>query len=164
MKFHEHIIRVAVPEAGGPSRSEVWKGIVEFARHPERFYEEIAQSEVFDEHSRDAGVCEFSRRVRFHANNLAFEERVTLDEVKGVCRSFFAGDASRPASDFTMQLEEPEPGSLFVRFIYNEMPGTQALPAQHAAILAALRKQAYEAKDRQVMEGILQHASGMPRS
>ena len=157
MKFHEHIIRVVAPEVSSLSRCALWHGMVEYAKHPEHFYEEIAKSEIFNEHMNDAGEREFIRRVRFHANNLMFEERVTLNEKTGVCCCYFSGDATRPASDFTMKLEEPEPGSLFVRFIYNE-DRAPALPVQHAAILTALRKQAYEAKDRQVIEGILKQA------
>ena len=62
--------------------------------------------------------------------------------------------AERPASDFSIELAEPEPGSLFVRFTYNEevVSGAPILPP----MLAGLRKQAYEAKDMQVVEGILQ--------
>ena len=159
MKFHEHIIRVKMPNQSGPSRDALWLGIVEFAHHPECFYGEIASSEAFAEHVTEAGVCEFVRRVRFHAGNLSFEERVTLDEAGGIYRSFFSGDDLRPASDFTMKLEEPEQGSLFVRLIYNEQPSAEVDGDARAALFAALRRQAYEAKDQQIIDAILQRIS-----
>lgn len=154
MKFHEHIIRVGEPGLPGPSREDFWRGVVAFAKRPEAFYGEIASSELSAEESGENGERSFTRVVRFQSGGLAFEERVVLDDKKHAYRTFFKGDAERPASDFSIELAEPEPGSLFVRFTYNEevVSGAPILPP----MLAGLRKQAYEAKDMQVVEGILQ--------
>ena len=64
----------------------------------------------------------------------------------------------RPASDFTMQIEEPEPGELFIRFMYFEdrpedPAGTVKSP--HEQQLEYLRRLAYESKDQSVVAQIL---------
>ena len=55
------------------------------------------------------------------------------------------------ASTFLIRIEEPESGVLFLRFVYEEEGGGEALPE----MFLRLRQQAYEAKDRKLVEQVL---------
>lgn len=152
MRFHEHIIRAA--NAGDPaaiSREALLAGIAEFARHPERFVEGLDRAEVLSEDKPDAqsGGISFWRQTAFGPHK--FRERVTL--LPEGCRTECPAAEGRPASAFEMHVEEPSKGDLFVRFLYDEEPSAEADPEAEA--IAALRRRAYEMKDRAVIESIL---------
>ena len=120
MKFHEHIIRVTVP--GLPcevTREELSGELADFAHRPEHFLEEVTKSEVVSPERRgsEPGSIAFERNIYF--GHLVFHETVQIG-ADGSYRSHAAGSGERPASDFSMQIEEPEPGQLFIRFIYFE--------------------------------------------
>ena len=118
MKFHEHIIRVTVP--GLPcevTREELSGELADFAHRPEHFLEEVTKSEVVSPERRgsEPGSIAFERNIYF--GHLVFHETVQIG-ADGSYRSHAAGSGERPASDFSMQIEEPEPGQLFIRFLY----------------------------------------------
>ena len=83
------------------------------------FLEEVTKSEVVSPERRgsEPGSIAFERNIYF--GHLVFHETVQIG-ADGSYRSHAAGSGERPASDFSMQIEEPEPGQLFIRFIYFE--------------------------------------------
>ena len=66
----------------------------------------------------------------------------------------FLLEGNWPASAFLIRIEEPEAGSLFVRFVYEE----QSSGENDNPMVMSLRRQAYEAKDRVLIERILKDA------
>lgn len=157
MKFHEHIIRASVPELPFRlTREELAAGIADFARHPERYIEEADASRITSP-ERPGDMPDsivFGREIRFGA--LRFEESVIL-LADGSCIAHIDSDGNRPASDFTMRIEEPEAGVFFVRFIYDEERKAGGEESAQERQLAALRRLAYESKDRSVLTGILEN-------
>lgn len=156
MKFHEHIIQVTVP--GLPvevERADLVAGIADYARHPERYLEEMSGSRLT---SGERPGCSpdsvaFSREVRF-GDRLVFVEEVEVG-ADGSYRSHVPADGPRPALDFSMQIEEPEPGSLFIRFIYFEDREAPAKESVRDQQISHLRRLAYESKDRSLVTQIL---------
>lgn len=167
MKFHEHIIRASIPELPFQlTREALARGIAGFARHPEHYIEEVSGSRITSSETVGAepGSVVFGREIRFGA--LVFEERIELTAA-GDYRAHVEADGPRPASDFTMTIEEPVLGSLFVRFTYHEDRPEAPETSLEERQLAQLRRLAYESKDRSILSKILEdlieeHASGRP--
>ena len=80
------------------------------------------------------------------------------DDAKEQNRSHAAGSGERPASDFSMQIEEPEPGQLFIRFIYfedrPEVPTAIEMNSREQQV-DYLRRLAYESKDQSIVAQML---------
>lgn len=156
MKFHEHIIRASVPELPIKlTREDLATGIADFARHPDRYINEADASRITrPEKHEDTGSVVFGREICF--GKLHFEETIHLFK-DGTYVAHIEGDTIRPASKFTMKIEEPEDGVFFVRFIYDE----DGEPAKKESVqeqrISALRRMAYESKDRDVLSKILEN-------
>ena len=158
MKFHEHIIRVTVP--GLPcevTREELSGELADFAHRPEHFLEEVTKSEVVSPERRgsEPGSIAFERNIYF--GHLVFHETVQIG-ADGSYRSHAAGSGERPASDFSMQIEDPEPGQLFIRFIYfedrPEVPTAIEMNTREQQV-DYLRRLAYESKDQSIVAQML---------
>lgn len=152
MVFHEHIIQVSAP--GGITREALWAGLERFARNPKGYVEGIASCAVCDETCEIDGTVHFVRQVIFETG-AGFEEVVTLRPNESV-HAAFAGTQGTPGSSLLMRIEEPEAGSLFLRCVYEQDEEHPAVAAQPH--LAGLVRQAYEAKDRDVVRRILAEA------
>lgn len=144
VKFHEHIVRIG---AIGFTRDMLWRGLEESVRHPENFIEHMESSSILAEEEKDDGL-HLSRNIDFGA--AVFHDEVVLTPKESIKTIVEAGE-NWPASIFTIKIEEPEEGQLFVRFIYEE----EARPndVQHPMMLQ-IRRQAYEAKDQHLIEAI----------
>lgn len=146
-KIHEHIIRVSTDPRDGITRDQLWAGIEEFVRFPHRFIEHMRSSKVLDEVQKD-GETVLSREIDF--DQFKLNDTVTLTPGQRALTSV-KGNKQWPGSSFLIQVEEPEANSLFLRFVY-EQDG--ALTEENPQMLA-LRRKAYEAKDRAFVDQLL---------
>lgn len=146
-KVHEHIIRIADKDI---SRRALFRGLEASARHPERYTEHMDGARILSESKIDGGLM-LRREIDF--GSFALRDCVLLREPDSVLTLVEAG-RTWPASSLLMKIEEPEPGSLFVRFLYEEEEGKDGSGENPA--LSSLRKKAYEAKDRYLIERILE--------
>ena len=143
-KFHEHIVRVG---AIGFNRDRLWRGLEESVRHPEKFIEHMESSSILSEELKTGGRY-LSRKIDF--GTVSFHDTVILRDGESITTIVAAGE-HWPASIFTLRIEEPSDGDLFVRFIYEEeeRPDQALNPA-----MLQIRRQAYEAKDKHLIEVI----------
>ena len=146
-KVHEHIIRIGDE---GISRRALFRGLEASVRHPERYNEHMDGARVLSEARIDGGVM-LRREIDF--GSFSFRDCVLLREPDSVLTLVEAGK-TWPASSLLMKIEEPEPGSLFVRFLYEEEE-KKGDKGENPA-LASLRKKAYEAKDQYLIARILE--------
>lgn len=156
MKFHEHIIRASVPELPIElTREDLVAGIANFARHPDCYINEADSSRLTSPEVREeTGCIVFGREICF--GKLRFEETVRLF-ADGTYVAHIEADGVRPASDFTMKIEEPEDGVFFVRFVYDEDCEPTKKESVQEQRIGALRRMAYESKDRDVLSKILEN-------
>ena len=154
MKFHEHIIRVTVP--GLPcevTREELSGELADFAHRPEPV--RTGRQWSPERRGSEPGSIAFERNIYF--GHLVFHETVQIG-ADGSYRSHAAGSGERPASDFSMQIEEPEPGQLFIRFIYfedrPEVPTAIEMNSREQQV-DYLRRLAYESKDQSIVAQML---------
>ena len=145
-KVHEHIIQIP-PFV---TRDQLWNGLEKAARHPDRFVEHMEGCELLSERLIE-GARHLGREVSF-GGSFRLRDKVILREGESVTTVVEAGE-SWPASSFLMKIEEPEAGSLFVRFIYEADEPEEALNP----MIEQLRRQAYEAKDRALIEQVLKN-------
>ncbi len=143
VKFHEHIVRIG---AIGFTRDMLWRGLEESVRHPEKFIEHMESSSILSEEEKDDGLHLF-RKIDFGA--AVFHDEVVL-KAKETIRTIVKAGENWPASVFTIKIEEPEDGQLFVRFVYEE---ARSEAPQHPMMLQ-VRRQAYEVKDQHLIEAI----------
>lgn len=145
-KVHEHIIQIP-PFV---TRDQLWNGLEKAARHPDRFVEHMEGCELLSERLIE-GARHLGREVSF-GGGFRLRDKVILREGESVTTVVEAGE-SWPASTFLMKIEEPEAGSFFVRFIYEADEPEEALNP----MIEQLRRQAYEAKDRALIEQVLKN-------
>lgn len=149
IRFHEHIIRLDQTLEPALTREELWREMESFARNPEHYVEGVSGSHSGEDEVLDGGVRRFKRTTDF-GGRFSFVEHVTLTPGLELATEF-AGGAQGDASRFAMRIEEPEPGRLFARFVYeNESAGKPADPR-----VDELRRRAYEAKDRDAVSRML---------
>ena len=114
MKFN-HLIEINMPD--NPlvltiTRQQLWRGLVLRAEQPTLFVMGLDACEI-TARSTDA----LSRTLRF--GQLLVHDHVKFAPLEQVHYQVPQQDAI-PASDLTMTIEEPETGSLFVRFEYDD--------------------------------------------
>lgn len=147
-KVHEHIIRMPA----FVTREQLWKGLEEAVRHPERFVEHMESCEILSENLLEEAL-HLMREVSYGAG-FSLRDKVILKQGESVKTVVEAGK-SWPTSMFVMKIEEPEPGSLFIRFTYEADEPAEALNP----MIEQLRCQAYESKDAAMIESILKDIS-----
>ncbi len=109
----EHIIQVndlnneRLPDI---SRDQLWEGLVMRARNPEKF------NAALNCQSYPISSTEFMRTIE--AGSSFFEEKVRLYPQEMIC-THTVGDDDEINAASTTTIEEPETGSLFVRFSYS---------------------------------------------
>ena len=129
-KVHEHIIQIP-PFV---TRDQLWNGLEKAARHPDRFVEHMEGCELLSERLIE-GARHLGREVSF-GGGFRLRDKVILREGESVTTVVEAGE-SWPASTFPMKIDEPE----------------EALNP----MIEQLRRQAYEAKDRALIEQVLKN-------
>ena len=145
---HEHIIEIARAEQnnGLLTRADLWEQLREFVHAPQRYIESLEGCTV----TKDPTQLTVCRVLDFGAFKL--HDTVELVDESRVITRVEATDMI-PASEFTITLEEPEQGSLFLRFCYKEafMPGLSDNKQ-----VQGLRKKAWEDKDLHVVEMMME--------
>ena len=123
------------------TREQLWRGLVLRAEDPTQF---VLGLEVATIHSRCAAgdVIELVRTLDF--GPFQVDDRVRLLPQRRSEIHTSAGP-TWPASRMTIEIEEPQPELLFLRFLYesDEMTGAGELDE----VTTALRKQAYQQAD-----------------
>jgi len=113
----EHIIQVndlSNDAIAVLSRAQLWRGLVLRAQQPDKFNQSLSCS------YKSLSENEFLRTIS--AGESSFYERVVLTpQVK--IHTGTTGDSQQKSSESTAEIEEPEPNSLFIRFIYKRELG-----------------------------------------
>lgn len=141
MRF-EHLVKMFDELSPQPAitRRQLWQGLVLRAEDPCRFDQNISSAQVlaYDEHG-------LRREVRF--GELLVREHVGFEHEKSV-QYLTEPSEQHPPSKLGMFIEEPQPGCLFIRFVYeNDMPEEVVTndtndPAYYVSYLKAAYKQA----------------------
>jgi hypothetical protein len=140
----EHLVQIndpLMPLLDTLTREQLWRGLVLRAEEPTQF---VLGLEVATIHSRNhvGDDIELVRTLDF--GSFKVDDRVRLVPQR---RSEIHTRAGRtwPASRMVIEIEEPQPELLFLRFLYesDELAGGSELDE----VTAALRQQAYERAD-----------------
>lgn len=141
----EHLVQVndrRDPRLQPLSRAQLWRGLVQRAERPRYFMpwlngvEIVKRADGSWERELDFGVFRVRDRVQFEE-----EESVRYDVI--------GGDAGTHAN-LLMRIEEPAPGELFVRFVYE----IQSADHDEHSPLAGFVKDAYRQADEDTVAGI----------
>ncbi len=143
MRF-EHLVQIndplqpLLPEV---SRAQLWRGLVRRAEHPTEFVLGLSGATI-DERTDRGGVMQLARTLDFGSFTVHDQVRLTADSV---CVTDVEASAAYPASRLTIRIEEPAPGSLFLRFTYEaeDRPQDNGLDT----LTRQLREQAYRSAD-----------------
>jgi hypothetical protein len=152
MKF-EHLVEVndfLNPLMESLSREALWEGLLRSAEDPRQFLPNLDEARIV---ARTPDGMD--RELRF--GQTVIRDHVSLKvPVEIEIRS--EATASIPAARRAMRIEEPAPGELFVRFMYEQFP--QGHPPLAAEYMTALRN-AWLQADRDLIARI-RYLSGEP--
>jgi hypothetical protein len=143
MRF-EHLVQIndrLQPLLTEVSRAQLWRGLVRRAEQPTEFVLGLAGATI--EMRRDDGsALQLTRTLDF--GSFKVRDRVRLTAETASVTEVEAG-AGYPASRLTVRIEEPSPGDLFLRFVYESAENEDAGAVD--AVARALREQAYRSAD-----------------
>lgn len=142
MRF-EHLVQIndplqpLLPEV---SRAQLWRGLLRRAERPTEFVLGLSGASI-DERSEDGGVLVLARTLDF--GSFRVRDRVRLSE--DCSATDVQAGADYGASRLTIRIEEPSPGDLYLRFVYES---DESEPAdQNETLAIGLREQAYKSAD-----------------
>lgn len=150
MQF-EHLIRISPADSSQApmlTRQQLWQGLVLRAELPMQFDENITSARIV---AREGRV--WQREITF--GSLVVNERIELEEAQEV-RYYAQASASHPGGSRIMRIEEPEPGVLFVRFIYDMSALVANASEAELARLLPYVKSAYQQADMDTAERIIE--------
>lgn len=156
MKY-EHIVQInsaQQPELALLTREQVWRGLALRAYDPMHFNPHLEACSIREHQHHDTHEV-LMRTLYF--GNFEVEDVVTLHPLQET-RIEVAATSRWPRSTAIARIEEPEPGSLFIRFIYemdDDDPNEQQLPEA----LVNARQNAYRAADLDTVRRIRELAS-----
>lgn len=142
MRF-EHLLQVNDPGHPGiepMSRAEVWRGLLIRVESPQRFDLGPDRCEV------RTGASPHERLRSVHFGSLRFEDRVTLEPEQRITFVPQPHEGVAPVH-LTVTVEEPQPGALFLRFVYV----THGEATAEDRALQGYREQAWLANDRDML-------------
>lgn len=143
MRF-EHLVQIndpLQPLLAEVSRAQLWRGLVRRAERPTEFVLGLAGA-TLDERRDEAGALHLARTLDFGSFRVLDRVRLT-DQTVSV--TDVEASTSYAASRLTIRIEEPAPGELFLRFVYESDEGEGA--GEIDAMTRALREQAYKSAD-----------------
>lgn len=154
MRF-EHLVEIndpLMPLLTELTRAQLWQGLVARAEMPALFTPAL-DGAVVDARREHDGVTELARTLDY--GTFRVHDTVHLHPGQRTEVHTQAG-ATWPASRLTITIEEPQPGALFLRFVYEsaEVEGTGDLDE----VTVKLRRQAYQAADLDTVQRIRQLA------
>ncbi len=143
MRF-EHLVQIndpLQPLLTEVSRRQLWRGLIRRAESPSEFVLGLANATIHQRDEHD-GVMELTRTLDF--GNFRVQDRIRLTADQSSV-THTEGSSNYPASRLTIRIEEPAPGNLFLRFIYefDEVAGAAA----RDEVTESLRQQAYRSAD-----------------
>ena len=143
MRF-EHLIQIndpLMPLLDTLTREQLWRGLVMRAEEPTQFVLGLERATI---HSRSEVGDEVELLRTLDFGSFKVDDRVRLVPQRRSEIHTRAGP-TWPASRMTIEIEEPQPELLFLRFLYesDEMAGGGELDQ----VTTALRQQAYERAD-----------------
>lgn len=137
MRF-EHLVEVndaRNPLVAVVAREQLWRGLVLRAEQPQLFVPQLSEATILTR--TEAGLV----------RALRFGDALVTDDVSFVplerVRYDIAPQGEIPRSSLTMSIEEPRPGALFVRFVYDD----ESSAAAADTVVSELRRAAYEDAD-----------------
>ncbi|MCL7943696.1 AtaL-like protein [Marinobacter sp. ATCH36] len=113
MRF-EHIVQIndlTKPELPTLTRFQIWEGLVLRARRPDKFLVGVEDYEILEQEPA------YMKRCLQLPGLEVFDEVTFWSEARIEYRTLPTDTV--PAANLVMDIEEPEPGSLFVRFRYH---------------------------------------------
>lgn len=152
LKIHEHMVKVCSPLdplSKSMSKAQLWHWLEWYVRHPHEFTEAMERSFV-QESVDDQGRVVLNRELDF--GSMSVQDRVTL-EVGRCIRTEVAATEQWAAGAMTIALVQPkENGSVFLKFTYEE----DRDEPMGDDMISNLRRRAYEQKDRDMVELIIE--------
>ncbi len=143
MRF-EHLVQIndpLQPLLTAVSRAQMWRGLVRRAEKPTEFVLALDGATI-DARSRDEGSLQLARTLDF--GTFRVHDRVRLTD-ETVSITDVEASANYAASRLTIRIEEPAPGDLYLRFLYESEERSEADEAD--PIVRGLREQAYKSAD-----------------
>jgi hypothetical protein len=143
MQVFEHLVQIndpLMPLLDALTRDQLWQGLVLRAEQPTRFVLGLAGSQLLGREDRP-GRTTLRRALDF--GSFEVTDRVELAPQQRT-QTHTAAGPTWPASRLTITIEEPAPGQLFLRFLYEFDSDSVADDDPQAD---ALRRQAYLSAD-----------------
>jgi hypothetical protein len=143
MRF-EHLVQINDPQQPlltEVSRAQLWRGLVRRAEKPTEFVLGLDKATI-DARREIDGALEFERRLDFGTFRVRDRVRLTGGTLSV---TDVEGSTNHAASRLSIRIEEPAPGDLYLRFVYesDERMGSGELDA----LTGQLREQAYKSAD-----------------
>jgi hypothetical protein len=145
MRF-EHLVQIndpLQPLLTEVSRAQLWRGLLRRAERPAEFILGLAGATI-DERGEEPGRVTLARTLDF--GGFRVRDRVLLSSDGSSVTDIEAG-AGHAAGRLTIRIEEPQPGSLFLRFVYESGDKGEAGDTDADAATRRLREQAYRSAD-----------------
>jgi hypothetical protein len=154
MRF-EHLVEIndpLMPLLAELTRAQLWRGLVKRAEQPALFTPALDGATIEARRQHD-GATEIERSLDYGTFRVRDTVRLHPDDRTEIHTQ--AGP-TWPASRLTIRIEEPQPGALFLRFVYEseEVEGSGELDD----VTTRLRRQAYQAADLDTVQRIRQLA------
>ena len=152
MKIHEHLVKVCSPLdplSKSMTQAQLWRWLEWFVRHPNDFTEAMEASHV-EESLDEQGRSVLKRELDF--GSMKVNDKVII-EVGRCIRTEVAANEHWAAGAFTITVVQPkENGSVFLKFTYEE----DRDEPMGDDMISNLRRKAYEQKDRDMVDLIVQ--------
>lgn len=152
MKIHEHLVKVCSPLdplSKSMTQAQLWRWLEWFVRHPHDFTEAMEASHV-EESLDEQGRSVLKRELDF--GSVKVNDKVII-EVGRCIRTEVAANEHWAAGAFTITVVQPkENGSVFLKFTYEE----DRDEPMGDDMISNLRRKAYEQKDRDMVDLIVQ--------
>lgn len=162
MRF-EHLIQIndhSLIEVENLNRAQLWFGLVARAYKPAKFIMGMESADILDTQLQE-GVMLIKRRLDFGSFKI-FDE-VELHEEQRTVNRIYPSEFSG-ASSMVIQIEEPQPDELWLRFTYHIEDLEGATPEQglNNQQMNEARRQAYKAADIDTVTMIRELARSLP--
>lgn len=152
MKIHEHLVKVCSPLdplSKSMTQAQLWRWLEWFVRHPHDFTEAMEASRV-EESLDEQGRSVLKRELDF--GSMKVNDKVII-EVGRCIRTEVVANEHWAAGAFTITVVQPkENGSVFLKFTYEE----DRDEPMGDDMISNLRRKAYEQKDRDMVDLIVQ--------
>ncbi|MDH4394749.1 MAG: DUF1857 family protein [Limnobacter sp.] len=162
MRF-EHLIQIndhSLIEVENLNRAQLWFGLVARAYKPAKFIMGMEGADILDTQLQE-GVMLIKRRLDFGSFKI-FDE-VELHEEQRTVNRIYPSEFSG-ASSMVIQIEEPQPEELWLRFTYHieDLDGANPEQGLNSQQMNEARRQAYKAADIDTVTMIRELARSLP--